>query len=163
METNTSRWVQLDPDHIVDRIPLDLEHAGAGRNVAWHLSGCFDSVRKWSGKPVLPAAIRDELLRLTVRAEMAAHDAFPKHFEREIHCGMQALAATFSMWALAHDERLALKSSQSADVQDRRRILQNVCHNLCLQVNIEERAYARRAEEIEALIGRSVRQQGGAA
>lgn len=160
METNVSRWYYLDPDDLLGQIPLDLEHAGQGRDVACNLSNCFDAARNRGRKFVISVRFRDELIRLTVGAEVAAHAAFPKNFEREIHCGMQALAATFAMWAMAPEDRLFLDIDHFADTEDRARILQNICHNLALQEQIEDRAYARRAAEIEGLIAR---RHGGAA
>jgi hypothetical protein len=148
------QWNSLDPHDVLGQLPLDLHHAASGADVAWHLSNVFSAIRtkfETRNRIILPKKIADELLLLSVRAEIAAHEHLPKHYERDIHAGFHALACRILMWAETPEEVAQRPVHQKADAAARARILQNICHNLVLMEDVENRAHERRSTEIDKL------------
>jgi hypothetical protein len=88
-------------------------------------------------------------LPLVVRAEIAAHEAFPKHHMHDVHYGMRALADHFAHWAGARD--VPLTPDDRFDIDARLQILHNIAVNLGLQAWIERRAHERRELQIHLL------------
>lgn len=152
---NVLRWTELDPKDALGLIPVCLEKAAAGQDVAYNLSTCLEALENRLGErthPVLTSSVRDALLPLIVRAEIAAQQYFPAHCANDIHAGMQALAGFVTLWATETSALVERSPHEAVDMRARARILQNHAYSEALREEIEERAYQRRADEIEGLL-----------
>lgn len=152
-----AKWNAIDPDDVLGTIPMHLNNAASGKDVAWNLSGCLDAASSRFKKSCvhISADMRRELTLNIVRSEIAAHACFPSHYAQEIHSGMQALVR---MLELTSEEGRAAEPAyeyEEADTVDRVRILQNVCHHLALKENIAMRAEQHRASTMKKLKKRS--------
>jgi hypothetical protein len=137
-----------DPFDILLAIPDTLEGAASGKDVVYWLRRCLETVRG-PRRPPLTIETFETWLSLVVRAEIAAHEAFPKHYMRDVHHGMRALADHFAHWAGARD--VPLTSDERFDIDARLQILHNIAVNLGLQAWIESRAHERRELRIHLL------------
>jgi hypothetical protein len=137
-----------DPFDILLNIEDCLGAAAANHDVVYQIKRCLETVRG-PRRPPLTIEMFETWLPLVVRAEIAAHEAFPKYHMRDVHHGMRALAEHFAHWAGAR--AVPLTPDERFDINARLQILHNIAVNLGLQAWIESRAHERRELQIAHL------------
>ncbi len=135
------------PDRLseaVSDICLELAKIVQGHSAAYHVSHVLLRVQnETSDKQAAPISglQRDRLLRGLALARPFILERFDGSrelgFARE---GVDALRALIALWAEAPEARALRPINFRADVHARARWLRNVCHNICLREEIEERS-----------------------
>jgi len=143
-------------DLVVDSVWCSLEQAARGHHTAWALSNAMESVDlRYRNVERISPAQRDELLSAVIRAQLGAIKHLPESYRREqIDAGMQALAGQVMVWAETPERSIQRRQHTLSDLHAYARMFRNDLHNISLREEIDQRAWERREQHIQALRNR---------
>ena len=143
------------PTPEVERLFGDFERIASGVEVAWNASSAIATLQepaRWRAAPI-SANERDQLLTAfaAARGQILALFFDPAH-RIFANRSLDAIEGLIVLWAESDAERTAHHHHMRDDLNACARQLRNVCHNICLKQDIEQRRAERNIEAAENII-----------
>lgn len=147
------------PNPAVEGLLADFERIASGVEVAWNASSTIAALQdpaRWRAAPISTTE-RDQLLTAfaAARGQILALFFDPSH-RIFANRSLDAVADLIALWAESDAERAAHHGHMRDDLNACARQLRNICHNICLEQDIEQRRAERNIEAAENILEGSV-------